>query len=110
MTATEPDRQTRHTAAVFLALSSPVRLQVLQAVMRSPDITQGAVCRAVGQSQANVSYHLFGLRMAGAVTGRKAGKFMHYTATPAVRRLWKAATAESFSWTGLDKGERVNVV
>jgi ArsR family transcriptional regulator len=74
-------------AAAFRALGDPLRMRIVRFL-----IDQGGVCCAMpgrvcacdivahlGVSQPTVSHHMAILTQAGLVSGRKAGKWMHYS-------------------------------
>jgi ArsR family transcriptional regulator len=76
--------------AAFRALGDPLRLRIVRFL-----IDQGGVCCAIpgrvcacdivahlGVSQPTVSHHMAILTQAGLVSGRKAGKWMHYSLDP----------------------------
>jgi ArsR family transcriptional regulator len=76
--------------AAFRALGDPVRLRIVRFLLDQGGVCcaiPGRVCAcdivaALGLSQPTVSHHMAILTQAGLVTGRKAGKWMHYTLDP----------------------------
>lgn len=76
--------------AAFRALGDPVRLRIMQFLIDQRGVCcamPGRVCAcdivaALGLSQPTVSHHMAILMQAGLVTGRKAGKWMHYSIDP----------------------------
>ena len=74
-------------AARFRALSEPMRLRLLNLLMRG-EHTVGQLVEASGSGQANVSKHLSVLREAGMVGTRKEGLMtVCYIADPIVNEL-----------------------
>ena len=79
----EPAAQT--LADAFKALGDPVRLQLLNALIRAPE---GAVCACdlvepTGKSQPTVSHQLKVLREAGLVSATRQGNNIWYAVVPA---------------------------
>ncbi len=80
------DEQVARTLAdAFKALADPVRLQLLDALLRAAD---GAVCACdlvspTGKSQPTVSHHLKVLREAGLVSATRQGNNIWYAVVPA---------------------------
>jgi ArsR family transcriptional regulator len=70
-------------AAMFHALSSPVRLRILSKVASHPD-GEACVCDIadVGVSQPTVSHHLKKLREAGLLVGERRGTWVFYQVAP----------------------------
>lgn len=78
------ERDADELAAVFTALSDPVRLRLLSIVSSAPD---GEVCACdlvtpIGKSQPTVSHHLKILFEAGLVEREKRGVWVWYRAVP----------------------------
>lgn len=72
-------------AGAFKALGDPVRLQLLNALIRAPE---GQVCACdlvepTGKSQPTVSHHLKVLREAGLVSATRSGTNIWYAVVPA---------------------------
>lgn len=61
----------------FRALAEPVRLSLLQQLMKG-ESSVGELVEATGLGQANVSKHLSQLHAAGFVDRRKDGLFVYY--------------------------------
>jgi ArsR family transcriptional regulator len=72
-------------AAMFKALSDPVRLRLFSRVASHPG---GEVCVCdigdVGVSQPTVSHHLKKLREAGLLTSERRGTWVYYRVAPSV--------------------------
>ena len=74
-------------AARFRALSEPVRLRLLSALMQG-EHTVGQLVAVSGTSQANVSKHLAILRDTGMVSSRREGlSTVCFIADPAIYQL-----------------------
>lgn len=66
-----------NTAALFRAISQPVRLEILLAIGTG----EACVCHleaAIGKRQAYISQQLMALRAAGLVTSRREGRNIFY--------------------------------
>ncbi|MEV6012214.1 metalloregulator ArsR/SmtB family transcription factor [Streptomyces sp. NPDC051976] len=72
-------------AAMFKALSDPVRLRLFSKIASQPD-REACVCdiQDVGVSQPTVSHHLKKLREAGLLTSERRGNWVYYTVAPSV--------------------------
>ena len=72
-------------AALFKALSDPVRLRLLSRVASHPT-GESCVCDIadVGVSQPTVSHHLKKLREAGVLTSQRRGTWVYYRIAPGV--------------------------
>ncbi|WP_225849063.1 helix-turn-helix transcriptional regulator [Streptomyces sp. HPF1205] len=70
-------------AAMFKALSDPVRLRLFSRIASRPG-GEACVCdiQDVGVSQPTVSHHLRKLREAGLLTSERRGTWVYYTVTP----------------------------
>lgn len=72
-------------AAIFKALSDPVRLRLFSKIASH---TGGEACvcdiQDVGVSQPTVSHHLRKLREAGLLTAERRGTWVYYAIAPAV--------------------------
>ena len=78
------ERDAEELAAVFAALSDPVRLRLLSIISSAPD---GEVCACdlvtpIGKSQPTVSHHLKILFEAGLVEREKRGVWVWYRSVP----------------------------
>ena len=65
----------------FAAVAEPARRQLLDLLLSAPRAV-GELVEATGMSQPNTSRHLRGLRDAGLVTSRAAGKRRVYEVRP----------------------------
>ncbi|MEU0086267.1 metalloregulator ArsR/SmtB family transcription factor [Streptomyces sp. NPDC006274] len=72
-------------AAMFKALSDPVRLRLFSRVASHPG-GEACVCDIgdVGVSQPTVSHHLKKLREAGLLTSERRGTWVYYRVAPSV--------------------------
>lgn len=72
-------------AAMFKALSDPVRLRLFSKVASHPG-GEACVCDIsdVGVSQPTVSHHLKKLREAGLLTSERRGTWVYYQVSPPV--------------------------
>ncbi|MFE5241590.1 MULTISPECIES: ArsR/SmtB family transcription factor [unclassified Streptomyces] len=72
-------------AAMFKALSDPVRLRLFSRIASHP-AGEACVCDIadVGVSQPTVSHHLKKLREAGLLTSQKRGTWVYYQVAPSV--------------------------
>ncbi|MCZ2526549.1 ArsR/SmtB family transcription factor [Streptomyces sp. NPDC059506] len=75
----------RTMAAMFKALSDPVRLRLFSRVASHPG-GEACVCdiQDVGVSQPTVSHHLKKLREAGLLTSERRGTWVYYRVAPEV--------------------------
>jgi ArsR family transcriptional regulator, arsenate/arsenite/antimonite-responsive transcriptional repressor len=72
-------------AAMFKALSDPVRLRLFSKIASFP-ADEACVCdiQDVGVSQPTVSHHLKKLRDAGLLTAERRGTWVYYRVSPSV--------------------------
>ncbi|MFF2611764.1 ArsR/SmtB family transcription factor [Kitasatospora sp. NPDC058046] len=72
-------------AAMFKALSDPVRLRLFSKIASHPG-GEACVCdiQDVGVSQPTVSHHLKKLREAGLLTSERRGTWVYYKVEPSV--------------------------
>lgn len=72
-------------AAMFKALSDPVRVRLFSRIASSPD-GERCVCDIgdVGVRQPTVSHHLKRLREAGLLISRRRGTWVYYRVAPGV--------------------------
>jgi ArsR family transcriptional regulator len=72
-------------AAMFKALSDPVRLRLFSKIASHPG-GEACVCdiQDVGVSQPTVSHHLKKLREAGLLTSERRGTWVYYAVAPSV--------------------------
>ena len=69
--------------AVFAALADPTRRQVVRTLTRQPDLTASRLASELPMSRQAVTKHLAALDRAGLVRGRREGRELRYTLTPA---------------------------
>ena len=69
--------------AVFAALADPTRRQVVRTLSRQPELTASRLAGALPMSRQAVTKHLAALDRAGLVQGRREGRELRYTLTPA---------------------------
>ena len=69
--------------AVFTALADPTRRQVMRALSDQPDLTASRLAGGLPMSRQAVTKHLAALDRAGLVHGRREGREIRYTLTPA---------------------------
>lgn len=75
------DRLNSPTCSKYLkALADPERLRIVQC-LGDGGLPVGEVAARLGVPVANASHHLKQLRIAGLVTGRRKGRFVHYQLT-----------------------------
>ena len=77
--------------AVFAALADPTRRQVVQSLSREPDLTASRLAGDLPMTRQAVTKHLAALDRAGLVQGRRQGREMRYSLTP-------APLAEAMRW------------
>ena len=68
--------------SVMRALADPTRRAVFERLARADEITVVELTRGSGVTQGAVSQHLKSLKQAGLVAERRAGRNVHYRATP----------------------------
>jgi len=69
--------------AVFAALADPTRRQVVRTLSRQPDLTASWLAGELPITRQAVTKHLAALDRAGLVRGRRTGREMRYSLTPA---------------------------
>jgi DNA-binding transcriptional ArsR family regulator len=77
--------------AVFTALADPTRRQVVRALSEQPDLTASRLAGELPMTRQAVTKHLAALDRAGLVHGRREGREIRYTLTP-------APLAEAMGW------------
>lgn len=81
------------------AIADPTRLRIMGLLARSGELCVCQVQGALGESQFKISRHLKILRMAGWLSERRGGRWVHYAALPAQspfhRELYAALAALS---------------
>lgn len=90
-------------SSMFKALSSPVRLQLLELISSHPD---GEVCvcdvvEAFAVSPPTISHHLKVLREAGLVSAERRGTWIYYRAVPEARAGLARLLADPGAATGI---------
>lgn len=77
--------QARRTAAMFKALSDPMRLRLLSHVTAQgcEDVCACDLTEELGISQPTVSHHMKKLVEAGILTREQRGRWAHYSVVPA---------------------------
>lgn len=85
-------------AAVFKALSDPVRLRLLSSIASRAGM-EACVCdlsEGIDLTQPTISHHLKVLRSAGLLTSERRASWVYYRVVPqALRRVSAALLAES---------------
>ncbi|MBB5937299.1 ArsR/SmtB family transcription factor [Streptomyces zagrosensis] len=83
-------------AAMFKALSDPVRLRLFSKVASHPD-GEACVCDIadVGVSQPTVSHHLKKLREAGLLLADRRGTWIYYRVVPSVLAAMSGMLSDS---------------
>jgi ArsR family transcriptional regulator, cadmium/lead-responsive transcriptional repressor len=69
--------------AVFAALADPTRRQVVRALSAQPGLTASHLAGELPITRQAVTKHLAALDRAGLVEGRREGREMRYSLTPA---------------------------
>lgn len=82
-------------AAVFKALSDPVRLRLYSRIAGCDGETCVCDIQDVGVSQPTVSHHLRKLREAGLIDGERRGTWVYYRAVPGALAALSALSALS---------------
>ena len=68
---------------MFAALADPTRRQVVRTLARQPALTASRLASELPMSRQAVTKHLAALDRAGLVRGRREGRELRYTLTPA---------------------------
>ena len=68
---------------MFTALADPTRRQVVRALSQQPDLTASSLAGELPMTRQAVTKHLAALDRAGLVQGRREGREMRYSLTPA---------------------------
>ena len=76
---------------MFAALADPTRRQVVRTLSERPDLTASALAGELPMTRQAVTKHLAALDRAGLVRGRREGREMRYSLTP-------APLAEAMRW------------
>jgi DNA-binding transcriptional ArsR family regulator len=69
--------------AVFTALADPTRRQVVRALSAQPELTASRLADGLPMTRQAVTKHLAALDRAGLVEGRREGRELRYSLTPA---------------------------
>ncbi|MDR7330152.1 ArsR/SmtB family transcription factor [Corynebacterium guangdongense] len=90
----------RIAADTFRLLADPTRVRILWALFQD-ESSVNALAELVEATPSTVSQHLAKLRLAGLVSGRREGTFVHYRATEShVRRLLAEALSHAEHLSG----------
>ena len=68
---------------MFAALADPTRRQVVRTLSQQPDLTASTLATSLPMTRQAVTKHLAALDRAGLVSGRREGREMRYSLTPA---------------------------
>ena len=68
---------------MFAALADPTRRQVVRTLSQQPDLTASTLAGELPMTRQAVTKHLAALDRAGLVSGRREGREMRYSLTPA---------------------------
>ena len=68
---------------MFAALADPTRRQVVRTLSQQPDLTASSLAGELPMTRQAVTKHLAALDRAGLVHGRREGREMRYSLTPA---------------------------
>ena len=68
---------------MFAALADPTRRQVVRTLSEQPDLTASRLAGQLPMTRQAVSKHLAALDRAGLVEGRRQGRELRYSLTPA---------------------------
>jgi ArsR family transcriptional regulator len=74
------DEQVQIAAESLRLLADPTRIKILWALLQG-ESSVACLAEIVGATPTAVSQHLAKLRLAGLVSGRREGTFVHYSAT-----------------------------
>lgn len=76
------DAEAQQAAAIFGALSDPVRLRMLSLIATEPEVCSCALEGPLGKSQPTISHHTRILAEAGLIEGEKRGRWMWWHVVP----------------------------
>jgi ArsR family transcriptional regulator, arsenate/arsenite/antimonite-responsive transcriptional repressor len=76
------DAEARRAAAIFGALSDPVRLRMLSLIASEAEVCSCALEGPLGKSQPTISHHTRILADAGLIEGEKRGRWMWWHVVP----------------------------
>jgi ArsR family transcriptional regulator len=74
--------EAQHAAAIFGALSDPVRLRMLSLIATESEVCSCALEGPLGKSQPTISHHTRILAEAGLIEGEKRGRWMWWRVVP----------------------------
>jgi ArsR family transcriptional regulator, arsenate/arsenite/antimonite-responsive transcriptional repressor len=76
------DAEAKHAAAIFGALSDPVRLRMLSLIATETEVCSCALEEPLQKSQPTISHHTRILADAGLIEGEKRGRWMWWHVVP----------------------------
>jgi ArsR family transcriptional regulator len=76
------DHEAQEAAAIFSALSDPVRLRMLSLIATEDEVCSCALEKPLGKSQPTISHHTRVLADAGLIEGEKRGRWMWWHVVP----------------------------
>lgn len=97
MSLSGSDKSVYHrNARIYRLLASPVRLELLNTLRQSTEISVDDLSETVGLQKSNVSQHLSRLRDVGLVKSRREGQHIYYRLShkdvvspcQTLKRLW----------------------
>ncbi|MCL5037146.1 MAG: metalloregulator ArsR/SmtB family transcription factor [Chloroflexi bacterium] len=78
-------------AALFKALAHPVRLQIVQGLLRKHECNVSTIVEKLGKPQPTVSQHITILKSQGVIEGfRKGNQICYRVASPLVKKIFEA--------------------
>lgn len=94
-------------AGLFKALGDETRLRILK-LLEPGELCVCDMVAAIGSSQPKISFHLSTLKAAGLITGRKVGKWSHYSISPTdlMRRFVLQSALERLEGDVYDKDRK----
>jgi ArsR family transcriptional regulator len=75
-------REAEDLAAVFAALSDPVRLRLLSLVADAGEVCSCDLLAPLGKAQPTISHHTKVLADAGLIVGQKRGRWVWWSVVP----------------------------
>ncbi len=76
------DDEAQQAAAIFGALSDPVRLRMLSLIATEDEVCSCALEEPLGKSQPTISHHTRILAEAGLIVGERRGRWMWWHVIP----------------------------
>jgi ArsR family transcriptional regulator len=76
------ESEAQSAAAIFGALSDPVRLRMLSLIAAAPEVCSCALEGPLAKSQPTISHHTRILAEAGLIEGEKRGRWMWWHVVP----------------------------